>query len=108
MATFQVDTVTINPNPPAAHTNNSVTGQGTLSAEIPAGSTFNVQAYFSGIRLLSQSGSVCKNSSISLPLGLGTIYVVGLNCPVVRIAANVLSVVDTIPDRAVILSPLAR
>jgi len=39
-----------------------------------------------------QSGSVCKDSYIDLPLGLGTVYVEGLACPV---APGTLSLTET-------------
>ena len=40
--------------------------------------------YYLGIRVVENKGSLCKSAKVPIPLGIGYVYVEGLDCPVVR------------------------
>jgi len=75
-----VDTVTSKPDPPQKATNNTIAGVGATDVAV-SGGTYEISLKVDGIKLLDKKGDFCKPSSITLPLGSGSMYFPGLPCP---------------------------
>merc|ERR1712130_48059 len=68
------------PSPEKVNTNWTVVGTGQAEDDISEG-TFTAEAKFLGVPIFSQSGDICKEDKIVLPLGYGIIYFGGVKCP---------------------------
>merc|ERR1712154_211300 len=68
------------PSPEKVNTNWTVTGTANILDDITEG-TFTAEAKFLGVPIFSQSGNICKEDKIVLPLGYGIIYFGGITCP---------------------------
>lgn len=78
----KISTGTFVPNPPAKGATNQISGSGTLSKQVSAGSG-ELTITADGITLVHKKNlDVCKDNTINLPMGAGSIKVQALPCPV--------------------------
>eukprot|EP01029_Cantina_marsupialis_P028275 TRINITY_DN775947_c0_g1_i1.p1 TRINITY_DN775947_c0_g1~~TRINITY_DN775947_c0_g1_i1.p1 ORF type:complete len:161 (+),score=25.47 TRINITY_DN775947_c0_g1_i1:107-589(+) len=80
-APTKLTAVTIDPNPMEYAKNTTVTLTGELMTTIDQGAYFEMKIYYQGFRVSQRKGSICQNSVISMPFGVGHVYVNGLSCP---------------------------
>ena len=85
------DSVEIINNPVIPGQNTTVYGYGKLDKEVTEGATWKLTASYQGIKVMSESGNLCEDSTVTLPLRSGYMYINGLTCPQ---AAGKVSVVE--------------
>jgi hypothetical protein len=84
--------ISIKPDPPVKGSPAVLNSTATASGAVEAG-TFAMSVAINGMSLYSTQGNACGHSDITLPLGMGSVGVDGLPCPVtagqeVHIAAS--------------------
>ncbi len=87
------------PNPPVKNQQAALNATGTVLAAVSTG-TYNMAVYYEGAELYTHQGSACGISSFELPLNVGKVTVVGLNCPVGVNTPATVSVLVTLPTIA--------
>eukprot|EP01084_Bolivina_argentea_P313013 541987_1 len=96
----QINTLTVNPpSPEKTNANWTVTGTGVAEVAITEG-TFKAVAKVAGIPVFTQSGDLCKPDTIKLPAGVGTIYYLGVKCPVEKGENLVVEIVNFVSSSA--------
>lgn len=81
-----VDQVTWTPNPPILGKNLTITAIGEVKSEtVRVGSNYTLTMKYGSVEVLQGSYPLCGDSTVDLPLGLGTIILQGLNCPQVEL-----------------------
>ena len=84
-----VDQVTWTPNPPILGKNLTITAIGQVKTEtVRVGSNYTLTMKYGNVQVLQGSYPLCGDSTVDLPLGLGTIILQGLNCPQVKPCAH--------------------
>lgn len=73
-------TLSIVPNPPVKGSKASLSASGTVNEAVTS-SKYTISVSLDGNQLYVHSGDGCGTSTISLPLGFGTIDVNGVKCP---------------------------
>jgi len=76
----KIESLTIAPNPPQKGAQVTITGKGALNEKVATGS-YTTKIKYNSIPIFVHSGDICKNETIVLPLGMGTIKTQGLPCP---------------------------
>ena len=59
----------------------TIVGTGDLSVEEQS-ATYRLKGSIAGLQVVDHSGDGCSPESFTLPLGVGTIYWAGINCPI--------------------------
>jgi hypothetical protein len=78
-AKAQLNSVKLVPDPPAKGVNN-IYASATLLETVTA-ATYNLTIDIASLKVFQRTHSVCGNDSFTLPLGMGSVSVQGLNCP---------------------------
>ena len=77
-----IEKVTWSPNPPILGENFTVSATGQVKTEtVRYGSNYTVTMKYGSVQVLKGTYPLCGESTIVLPLNLGTITLDGLNCP---------------------------
>ena len=93
-----VSNVIFNPNPPVYGGNTTILGMGAVKEEVTDG-TWELKVYDGALKILDDTGDICKSKTENLPLNAGDLYYYAVPCPVAAGNVNV-TLVAYISDSA--------
>lgn len=77
---FNATNVTISPDPPVQGSPALLLAQGTVD-EVITGGAASLTVYLNNFPLYNAAATTCGNTTITLPLGMGSIDIDGFQCP---------------------------
>lgn len=60
----------------------TLVGTGTVQEAVDTTAVYNLAVNYGGMPLYTHQGPACGNTTVSLPLNVGTVNIDGLTCPV--------------------------